>query len=336
MDRNDYISKLNKLETLSETNFKDLGVWVENEALPWLWDELGGVIIDTKQPHPLSNRPAHRQPLTPMSVSDAVRNGLIKDQNDPIQSKPPYYRAQMTMLNDEILLYCRQAVNFSMSEQYADAALHTLHRALLDLMLGALYLLDNAAREIAGVEGYYGIWRRRSDHPFEIFRGAEQVIYGTFSGLAYADRVTNMPVAVLRTAIELRLRHAFCVYLVHDPAHPENPVFVDLSVLYEAIKPSRKNITFSVDIDDVFKIYRWSNLYLHAGIRDYPWIPGFLLRFLHQFFVTEKGVDASIKLNEATWRAVRDAAEQAYVKPGAAKTLVLPAADPKDAQCEFR
>jgi hypothetical protein len=69
-----------------------------------------------------------------------------------------------------------------------------------------------------------------------------------------------MPIAVLRIAIEMRLRHAFCVYLVSDPANPQKPVFVDMSVLFEAIEPFKSGITFGVDIDDVGKIYGWSNL----------------------------------------------------------------------------
>jgi len=55
----------------------------------------------------------------------------------------------------------------------------------------------------------FGAWGRRQETPFEIFKGAEQVTYGQFSGLTHDDRARWIPLAVLRTALETRMRQAF-------------------------------------------------------------------------------------------------------------------------------
>src|SRR5690606_19063193 len=156
-----------------------------------------------------------------------------------------------------------------------NASSFTLHQALHEMMRMALPLLEDAARDVTGVPGYFSAWRSKSDDPFEVFKGAEQIIYGTFSGLTHVDRAPYTPVAVLRTAIELRLRRAFGVSSFLDPNKPEELIPIDLSKLFDVIQIHQKEIQFSVDMHDVWKIYRWSNFYLHGGNRDFPWVPGF-------------------------------------------------------------
>lgn len=266
----------------------------------------------------------------------------------------------MTMLDAEARRYCQTIDSFGKATNRfsEDAAIHTLHRALLEIMRYARILLEDAAREIAAVNGFFGAWRRKRETSFEIFKGAEQIVYGTYSGMTHVDRSPYAPVAVLRTAIELRLRDAFGVYSLVDPARQDDLVPVDMSTLFAAIQKQQSKIDFEVDIHDVWKIYRWSNFYLHAGFRDYPWVAGFLLQYLRPIFVgTDRpingllSIDSGVRMGRATWHAVRaevvtpkpklgfvkrlEIAWQSLFPGKTASPLQLPPHDERAAHCVF-
>ena len=83
----------------------------------------------------------------------------------------------------------------------------------------------------------------------------------------------------------------------------------------------------------MWKIYKWSNLYLHAGMRDFPWVPGYLLQFLRQLFCSPSSVDGGIKIKKATWNADRKAVDNAYVPESGPKKWKLPKYSESGAQC---
>ena len=263
------------------------------------------------------------------------------------------------MLDKEATRYCDNIDSFSKAPSILakDAFVHTVHRALKDMMQYALALLEDAAREVTGVSGYFGAWRRQHETPLDIFRGAEQIIYGTYSRMAYVDRAPYTPVAVVRTAIELRLRHAFCVSGYINENKPGELIPINLSKLFEAIQTQQNDIVFEVNLHDVWKIYRWSNFYLHGGVRDFPWVPGFLLQYLRPFFTGPPlepnkawSINGGIRMKREIWHAVREAlrpraeriglmqrfsnARYALV-PGKKSLLKLPEEDETAAECVF-
>lgn len=318
MDHNKYSEKLQQLNEPNRANLVALGSWVRNDALPWLWNELGGAILSPKPQHP--NAPSAPRPpkLTPMNDADAVRQGVmvsVADRKIKL-AEPSYYRAQLTMLDKEATRYCTQIDAFSQATSVfsEEATVHTLHCALLEMMRYARILLEDAARNVTDVPGYFAAWRRKRETPFEIYKGTEQIIYGTYSGMTHVDRAPYTPIAVLRTAIELRLRGAFCVSSYVNPEKPDDLIPIDLSKLFEAIQTKQKDIQFIVDLHDVWKIYRWSNFYLHGGARDFPWVPGFLFQYLRPLFAdpgtSSNGswnINGGIRMKRETWQAVRKA-----------------------------
>lgn len=354
MNVDQYHSKLEELEQRNGPNLIALGKWVQDEALPWLWIEFAGVILTPREKHPLAQRAPAPQKLLPMKDADAVRHGLCISRNDwnKRTTDPLFYQAQLTMLDAEAKRYCASIDEFAKdpARQYGDAIINTLHPALQDLLGYAIVLLEDAGREVAEVPSYFAAWRRKQDHPFEVFKGAEQIIYGVYSGLAQADRAPYMPVAVLRTAIELRLRHAFGVYSLVDQAKPDELIPLDLSKVFDAILTQQNEIEFSVNVHDVRKIYKWSNFYLHGGIRDYPWVPGFLLQYLRPLFGDSGHVDGGIRMKRESWHAVRDAVTPSSERPklfirlvnawrtlfGKPRKVELPAVDEEVAQCVFK
>lgn len=362
MNIGDYSTKLDQLKQETPKNLADLAYWTEKTALPWLWDELGGAILEPKQKHPLASAAPARATLKPMKDAAAVRHGLMTSTADRLTkaTAPSFYQAQMTMLDSEARRYCATITSFGQASSpfAADAAVHTLHHALLEIMRYAQVLLEDAGREVTDVSGFFGAWRKKREHPFEVFKGTEQIVYGTYSGMTHVDRAPYTPVAVLRTAIELRLRHAFCIYSLVDPVKPDDAVPIDMSTLFAAMQKMQGEIEFAVDMHDIWKIYRWSNFYLHGGTRDYPWVAGFLLQYLRPIFADPKNapngswnIDGGIRMKRETWHAVRAEVWAPKPKPSIkqrlanawnalfpgkkARALELPAYDERSAHCMF-
>lgn len=361
MDHNQYTRQLEQLEDETRVNLIALSDWTRNQALPWLWSELGGAVQAPKTMHPRAAEAPRPPRLTPMTDAHAVRQGLMVSATDRSTklAEPMYYRAQLTMLDREATRYCNSVDRFKQAPSvFAEqAVVHTLHRALLDMMQYASTLLEDAAHNVTEVPGYFAAWRRKVEMPFEVYKGAEQSIYGTYSGMTHVDRAPYAPIAVLRTAIELRLRGAFCVSNIVNPAKPDLLIPIDLSKLFEAIQREQNQIEFDVDMHDVWKIYRWSNFYLHGGARDFPWVPGFLLQYLRPLFVGPppaangaQDIDGGIRMKRETWRAVRSALLPEVTRPSLSQrlsdawkalwprppsALELPVADERHAACVF-
>lgn len=361
MDHNGYTQKLQQLEDCNSANLIALGAWVQSDALPWLWTELGGAILTPKQKHPNAQTAPTPRKLTPMSAVDAVRQGLMVSVTDRATklAAPSFYRAQLTMLDSEAKRYCLSIDSFSQAPTVfaEDAVVHTLHRALQEIMRYALILLEDAEHNVTDVPGYFSAWRRKYETPFEVFKGTEQIIYGTYSGMTHADRAPYTPVAVLRTAIELRLRHAFCISSYVNPEKSDDLIPIDLSKLFEAIQARQSEIEFVVNLHDVWKIYRWSNFYLHGGVRDFPWVPGFLLQYLRPLFADPRtgangawNINGGIRMKRETWRAVREALQPEVKRisfvhrlgnawralwPTKKPPLEVPTVDERAAQCMF-
>ena len=327
MNSDKYHATLHRLQERSVPNLAELARWGDSEALPWLWKELAGIV--------------GKRRLAPIRPHNAIRHGLqtTPTERQQMPTMPNFYIAQLTMLDSEAKRYCTVARSFvAAPDKFAGyATLVNLHGGLIDLFHHGIILFEQAAHFLLNLPGIYGGWSWRVETPIEIFKGAEQIIYGQFSGLTHIDRAPFTPVSVLRTAIEIRLRSAFGVYAHFDPSnHSLRPI--DISQLADEIKTQLSNIQFDVDFHDTMRIYRWSNPYLHAGWRDFVWVPGYALGFLRPLFF-RKGpepdgswsLNGSIRMPRETWRAIRNTFQIA----GASRGLVLNPADESAAACTF-
>ena len=300
MNEQDYSDQLSRFETCNRDNLAGLANWANAEGLPWLWSELDGMISDRS--------------VKPLESHDAIRKGLQTTHTDrekmPLQSS--FYIAQLTMLDSELKGYCRAAGKSGNQESpYAEATTHTLHRALKDHLAYGRILLEQAGHALLDLPGVYGAWSRRREEPFEVYKGAEQIVYGTYSGLTHPDRAPYIPTAVLRTAIEIRFRSAFCIEGYTDSS---NNAFVpiNLSSLFDAVRERLPKMEFAVDFHDVVKVYKWCNFYLHSGWRDFPWVVGFAVQFLRPIFADPRdmpdggwSINGGIRMNREEWRAIR-------------------------------
>lgn len=297
-----YAAELRRLEPENAANLVALADWSEKDALPWLWSELGGM--------------SPRGRASPLKPCDAIRQGLQVTFAD-LQKMPlefNFYLAQLTMLDAEVRRYCGAIKSFSSASapRFADATFHTLHRALLSHLRHGLTLLEQAGHALLQLPTMYGAWSRRVEHPFEIYKGAEQSIYGTYSWLTHTDRAPFVPVAVLRTAIEMRVRGAFGIQGYIDSENT-NFIPIDMGQIFEVIRPRLSSMEFAVDFHDLVRIYRWSNRYLHGGWRDFEWVSGFCLQYLRPLFADQRdtpgggwSIDGGIRMHRSDWREIRN------------------------------
>ena len=306
MDDQDYSDHLTGLGACNRDNLIELANWAEAEGLPWLWGELDRMISD--------------RAVKPLYEHDAIRQGLQVTHADrkkmPLKSN--FYIAHLTMLDSEVKRHCRAVTGFANQEcpRYPSATIHTLHGSLEAHLRYGSMLFEQARHTFLNPPGAYRAWSRRVDDPFEIYKGAEKIVYGTYSGLTHVDRAPYTPIAVLRTAIEIRLRSAFGIKGYIDST---NNAFVpiDLSRLFDAVREHLPKIEFAVDFHDIVKIYKWCNFYLHGGLRDFPWVVGFAVQFLRPLFADSRtrpdggwSIYGGIRLNREDWRAIRTHFEQ--------------------------
>lgn len=301
MDATQYKAERFRLDAPTNQNLIDLATWAENTALPWLWNELTGILAGTR--------------ITPLQPQDAIRQGLqttFADRN-MMPLKSSFYVAQLTMMDSELRRYCAAVGRFVADPQpYApNATIYALHSAVKTCLDHGLILLEQAGHLLLNLPYAYGAWARRIEDSFEVFKGAEQIVYGRFSYLTHADPAPFTPIAVLRTAIEIRIRSAFGIQGYVDPSN-ENLVPIDLSSLLDEIRPHLPSIEFAVYFHDIVKVYKWSNFYLHSGWRDFVWVPGYALQFLRPLFGNSKptpgggmSLDGGIRMPRAVWQAVR-------------------------------
>ena len=207
-----YSSELDRLRESTASNMQVLAGWTLATALPWLWGEMSGVVLTPRPKHPQAKSAPAKQILKPMTGSDAVRHGLMLTLTDRATkvADPDYYQAQVTMMDAQARLLCTAIQDWGKEQNPpSDVTIHTLHRAVHEILRHARILLEQAGAGVTGLPGYYGAWRRTYDTSFEVIQASRQAIYGAYSGLAFADRAPWVSIAILRTAIELRLREAF-------------------------------------------------------------------------------------------------------------------------------
>jgi hypothetical protein len=309
MDYLEFMRILKILRDPTRKNLRRLALYAECSATPWLWSELSTILSCSRS-------------LRPLQQKDAIRKGLRTSPSDRVKmpQKQNFYLAQLTMFNAELKHYCGVVRNLPPSGSWfaEDAKVHTLHGAIVRLLNYAIILLDEASSSMCGATRY-GTFANPNDHHYEIYKGAEQVVYGRYSGLTHDDHAPYVGVAVIRTAIEIRLRRAFVIQGIINEQGEFRPI--DLNKLFKAVNPQKQRIQFAVDFDDVIKIYRWSNFYLHGGRRDYPWVAGFALRYLHPLMTggpvlpsVPWSIDDGIKIPRQIWRDIRQTLDPASAK----------------------
>ncbi|MCA1373568.1 MULTISPECIES: hypothetical protein [unclassified Bradyrhizobium] len=149
------------------------------------------------------------------------------------------------------------------------------------MFLDTIVLLEDWATFAHAVPGVYGIGKSRLERALPIYHSALQVIYGNFSPLAFSDNHSDTSVNQLRMAIELRIRRGFGVTAKLNKAGSVVPLA--LSDIIQVVALHKQNITFPMPFEHIERLYQWSNIYMHTGLKQYVWSPIFALHYLRPF-----------------------------------------------------
>jgi hypothetical protein len=139
-------------------------------------------------------------------------------------------------------------------------------------------------------------------HAREVYQTVVQLWYGSMLQDAWAT------VVVIRQAIELRIRGTLGIL-----GAEVNGVTRRISVLELIDALGReKTVIWQVTPAIVERIYRWANLYVHTGFREYPWLTGVAVEVLKPLMcgIMEKdgswSVDNAIRMDGAAERRIQE------------------------------
>ena len=223
-----------------------------------------------------------------------------------------YYRAQAEMFLIEMDKIVSRVPRES-TDPEAGFAFGNVLRFVRHVLLDSVVLFEHWGSRRAGVPGVFGIGKNESTHLVNFYHGARQTIYGHGSfGLSFSDNHSELAVATIRQAVEIRLRRAFGLIgktSLHDGSfHP-----VALSELLEVVADMNADVRAPVPFHNVVRINSWANLLMHSGMRHYAWAPPSVLDYLRPLLVGGDNangiwtVDSGIRLTRTSFNAIRAA-----------------------------
>lgn len=200
------------------------------------------------------------------------------------------------------------------------------------LMLDAHVLLDDWARLNQGVPGMYGIGKNTIHDAMQISHAAQQLMFAGSPLFSFSDNATYASTALIRVAIETRLRFGFGLLGVRDLA-TDTVKPLNLSRVIDAAGKHVATIDFAVQLQHISRIYSWANIYVHMGWTHYMWSPIFAHQYLGPFLRGRKypggmSVHAGIITDAATVAAIQaETAVALNLDPARDELIKL---DPKD------
>lgn len=162
-----------------------------------------------------------------------------------------------------------------------DLIIQNYHWLLEHLLLDSIYLLAVYDRVFLKRRSKYTIAKSEGKHPVTIYWSLKQLIFGQCSLLGHVRLSTDAAIPLIRQVIELRLRRAFGIFhLIREPdKHLEK---ISMTQIFNILNAYKDKIEFAVPLHTIRRIYSWSNIFVHAGMRDFVWKPIKVAAFLEK------------------------------------------------------
>ena len=151
---------------------------------------------------------------------------------------------------------------------------------ILKRILRELEQLVNLHQIKLGNNAQFPATTRVPIHTMSFHNLLRQSIYGFYSFDSFSDYEPANAITVIRQIIELRIRKAIGIMGFKD--QDENPVNLPLSTLFEILN-KYPDIKYPVKRENIIRIYKWANYYVHSGKSDWSWIPIFIEKYLTDF-----------------------------------------------------
>lgn len=177
--------------------------------------------------------------------------------------------------------------NFEKSGQ-DDLIVYNYHRLFRHLLFDSLVLLNEFAGTIKRIDPVYGCGKSPIQHTMTLYHSLGQSLYGQASFHSRIETEPDLSTSIIRQLIELRIRRAFGVIAWYDP-NTDSVEPLPVSRIFDILKQFSRDIKFSIPLENISRIYGWSNIFLHVGIKDYLWKHIFVTDYLKTFALGKRG-----------------------------------------------
>lgn len=154
-------------------------------------------------------------------------------------------------------------------------ALHNYEHILKWMLIDAEELQNLYRNNLKKDFQYASSFDARYIHYVSVHQVLRQSLFGQVSCDSFADMEISASIAIIRQLVELRIRRAFGVLSYVDESNG-NLLPLDLSIVFECIKKYEKNIEFPLKLENIERIYKWANMYVHSGKTELSWIPYYI------------------------------------------------------------
>ena len=193
-----------------------------------------------------------------------------------------------------------------------DLVLKNYYHLFMDLLFDSIYILSLYRIRVEKTGPIHPMEKSRIVQPLQLWHFAHQCVFGQASGHSCADREPEVAVAVIRLAIEVRLRRATGILGKRLTSNPQDYQPVKLSNIIEAIARRAHADDLPVPIQNIKRIYKWANEFVHGGTREAipSWLPLIALEYLKPFLLGHdiKGswnTDNGFRCSSATLEGIR-------------------------------
>lgn len=270
--------------------------------------------------------------LNAIKADQIIQQILPKSPNDlsKKQTDIAYYNANVVAY----IKVCKELLsqefikNFDSKSQLDNLVIYNYHSLFQGLLLDSLVLLNEYSVKVKGELEIYGCGKNPLQHHMTLYQSLKQSIFGQSSFHSFIEIEPDLAISIIRQIVELRTRRAFGVLAWYHPAS-QSIEPLPMSTLFKEIAKHKDHIDLSMPLECLERIYGWSSIFLHAGIKDYSWKPLFVKEYIKEFclgknkpynlnggVVVKKAVLSKIitSLNESGLREVISCIPESFVK----------------------
>lgn len=211
-------------------------------------------------------------------IIEGVLAVTLKDLDKKRKDKNYYYCNAVCLIKVIRSIYNNNLYNFLNNEKVSRIALHNYENILKWIFIDAQELCNLYSNILKNDYRYKSSIDKRYIHYMSVHQVLRQSLFGQVSLNSFADMEISAAIAVIRQLIELRVRRAFGTLSYID--QEGNLLPLELSLVFECLKKHKEDIIFPISLENIERIYKWSNLYIHSGKNDLSCIPYFIENML--------------------------------------------------------
>ena len=169
---------------------------------------------------------------------------------------------------------------------------------LNQLVFDSMLLLQQAAK-FQKFNVPNNVYKNEQHQVYNMLGALNVLLYGQDGSQFTIPNVPEASLGIIRIALENRIRSAVGCYGIVDQNNNIGPL--NLTDIFVELGKYKKYIDFSVKLENIIRIYKWTNIYVHSGEISYFWCPYIIHEYLAPLFLgksTDFSIWAGIKIPE--------------------------------------